>query len=554
MSKSKKKSKFWSFGSSKSVFGDSFGDDLSSPYGGSFSTGSSTGWEKSLYGGFERPVQDYPTISLSTDIEIIPGVLESKWHSEWFREKVVKIFLSKAKNHKLTDHLWLNAEITTAETGFFVKNKVVVYRASKDQIRDVLNEVIRKESELAELFKHYTPVIEDSEIRVTIPESECKGSGKAKPSSESPEKEDGEKEKTESEGSGDDDGDIPPPEISEGEMDSLIEKYAKGGKIAPSKAAVLKSKIAPLLEKIYKGIPLNPSEQSTVKVYMDKVAKHHMNTLKEIEGSSSKISTYSKKPIARIEKENNVETTYEQEEIAASESLVKLLDISFESKSDDIKNLRLGKMDLSKIAEVPAGNFHIYHQEVEDQDTRPFSVVILGDESGSMGCNGRITSQYSMMKILFRAFSAIMPQDKLWVYGHSGSSSPELFVYHEPDTPNFLTTIDNMLRHSMQQNYDGPIVEFIHQRVRSKTSDRIIFIVLSDGTPGGYDYGSSDDHANYKQIMEKCKRDDFIVCGIMIQIDNGRHLYNYSTRVDKMSDMPKKVSNLLNKVVKAEFQ
>lgn len=544
----RKKSKFWDFSSSKNWMGDSY-----NPYGDSdFSTSSSTGWERSLYGGFERPVWDYPSINLSDDVEITPGQVEGKYYGEWMREKVVKIFLSKSKNHKLMDDLWANAKMEKVQVGYFHKKAAVAYTADKGQLESVFNMILDRETELAKLFQHYTSVIKDAVIRVVVPEDPHAtiGSSPACPPSE---KEDDE-ENEEGEGGGDSDDS---PEAESGEsLEDLggIERYIKGGKIDKSQSHVVRRAIAPILEKVYRDIPLTPKEETLVEKYMAAVTKSHMDSLKEIEYGKSSLSTYNKKPEAVAQPESFMETRYDQSEIDASESLIKLLDISFESKSDDIKNLRLGKMDIAKLAEVSAGNFHIYHQMIEDQDTRPFSIVLLGDESGSMGSGGRLKSQHSLMKILFRAFSAIMPQDKIWVYGHSGSTTPELYIYHEPETPTFLTTIDNMLRHSHQQNYDGPIVEFVHQRVRAKTSDRIIFIVLSDGTPGGYDYGSTDDHANYKQIMEKCKRDDFIVCGIMIQINNGTHLYNYSTRVDKMTEMPKKVSNLLNKVVKTEFQ
>lgn len=542
----RKKSKFWSFSSTKSVVGSSY-----DPYGDSdFSTSSSTGWERSLYGGFERPVWDYPSINLSDEVEVIPGEVPGKYYSEWMREKVVKIFLSKCKNHNFMSDLWINAQTSKVEMGFFMKKQAVAYTVNKNQLEMVFGWVLDRETELAKLFDHYTSVIKDAIIRVVIPE-DPRGKEGLSPGVPPPETEEGEDE-SKGEGSGDSSGGKEPIAAEEGP--ESIERYIKGGKIDKGISHVARRAIAPVLEKMYKDLPLTKMEDMMLKKYMAAVTKSHMDSLKEIQFGKSSLSTYTKKPEAVTQPESPLETQYTQEEINTSESLIKLLDISFESKSDDIKNLRLGKMDIAKLAEVSAGNFHIYHQTVEDQDTRPFSIVLLGDESGSMGSGGRLSSQYSLMKILFRAFSAIMPQDKIWVYGHSGSTTPELYVYHEPETPTFLTTIDNMLRHSHQQNYDGPIVEFVHQRVRAKTSDRIIFIVLSDGTPGGYDYGSSDDHANYKQIMEKCKRDDFIVCGIMIQINNGTHLYNYSTRVDKMVEMPKKVSNLLNKVVKTEFQ
>lgn len=542
-----KKSKFWDFSSSKTVYGGSYGDDL-------FSTGSDTGWEKSHFGGFERPVWDYPSVSLSNDIEIKPGEIKGKWHGEFFREKVVKIFLSKAKSRKIVDHIWSGASVQKVTVGsFFNTQPALAYIATKEAITEVFETVRDKESELKELFNHYKDVIVDSTIQVIIPERECKG---GKPGQKGKPGEKGEKsESTESGGGSPDDSGEKDAEVPEMVTAAMIESISKATDSASAYKHAMRTMVAPLLEKAFKGEPLTEDQQDTLNQYMKAVTRKYMDDLKEIDFSSkSKVSSFKKTPVAVIQKPNSQETVYEHEEITTSEMLVNMLDISFESKSDEIKNLKLGKMDLSKLGEVPAGNFHIYKQTVEDQDTRPFSIAILGDESGSMSSNGRISSQYSLIKTLFRAFSAILPQDKIWVYGHSGDTSPELFVYHEPSEPNFLTTIDNMKKHRLAQNYDGPIIEFVHKRIREKTTDRILFIVLSDGTPSGHGYGTAEDHIEFKRIMEKCKRDDFIVCGVMIQINNGRHLYSYSTRVDKMDEMPKKVSNLLNKVVKTEFQ
>jgi hypothetical protein len=134
-------------------------------------------------------------------------------------------------------------------------------------------------------------------------------------------------------------------------------------------------------------------------------------------------------------------------------------------------------------------------------------------------------------------------------------STPKLYIYHEPTHQEFLSTIDTMVNgRSLQQNYDGPIVEFIHDRVRKLSDDRIIFIVLSDGVPAGHNYGTKGDRENFKQILEKCKRDEFVVGGVMIQTDLGSDLYSYSTMIRSLDDMPRKVSNLVNHIVKTEFQ
>lgn len=162
--------------------------------------------------------------------------------------------------------------------------------------------------------------------------------------------------------------------------------------------------------------------------------------------------------------------------------------------------------------------------------------------------------QYTIVKQLYLAFSDIIPQNKLYVYGHSGRSQPELYVYQDAYRPNFLRTIDKMLHHNHSSNYDGPIIEEVYNQVRNSTDDRIIFIVLSDGQPAGDGYGGTQDRLKMKQIIEKCKRDEFVTVGVGIQYFTVKDLYQYNTVVTNLKDMAKKVSHIVNHVVKTEFQ
>lgn len=252
---------------------------------------------------------------------------------------------------------------------------------------------------------------------------------------------------------------------------------------------------------------------------------------------------------------------YSTSEIVYSEQLLKLLDISFDPRSDKINNLRTGKISPDKIASVPAGNFHIYHRVEENQITKPFSVCILADESGSMNDGNRSTSQLSMMKILYKTFSQILPLDKIFIYGHSdyknddNRSRPEIRVYNDKYNQIFEQAIENQGRKGRWgENYDGPVIERVYEKIRSITSDNIIFITISDGQPSGENYGGVAAINGMKKIIEKCKRDGFVTLGIGIQEECVREIYNYNTVISNMKDMVKQVSLLINKVVKTEFQ
>lgn len=244
---------------------------------------------------------------------------------------------------------------------------------------------------------------------------------------------------------------------------------------------------------------------------------------------------------------------YTPDNIRMGNSLVSMLDISFEPKDDIVQNLICGKMSPHKVAEIPAGNTHVYHKVEQDISTRPFSICVLGDESGSMR-GIRQETQHQLFKTLYYAFSQILPPQKMFFYGHSGCDTPEVRVYHELYNPNFEYTIERQMHNSYRENYDGPVIENIYDRVRQQTSDNIIFISISDGQPSGHGYGGDKAIKDLKRVIEKCKRDGFVTVGVGLYYGQVKDIYSYYTIVNDMSTLVKNVSSLINRVVKTEFK
>ena len=240
-------------------------------------------------------------------------------------------------------------------------------------------------------------------------------------------------------------------------------------------------------------------------------------------------------------------------EMKDANNLVNMLDISFDPKEDRVENLKCGKMSPHKVAEIPAGNTHVYHRVEENMSTRPFSICILADESGSMR-DGNDASQHHLVKVLYAAFSQILPQDKMFIYGHSGESTPEVRIYHDKYNTTFAQTINSQLNNNYSENYDGPVIENIYERVRQQTSDNIIFLSISDGEPAGEDYGGPEAIKEMKRVIEKCKRDGFVTVGIGLQYQRVKDIYQYHTVIKKSDDLVKNVSSLINRVVKTEFK
>lgn len=253
-------------------------------------------------------------------------------------------------------------------------------------------------------------------------------------------------------------------------------------------------------------------------------------------------------------------TVFLPEQVRLGNSLVNLLDISFEPKEDKIENLLSGKMSAHKVSSAIAGDTHIYHKIEQDVSTRPFSICVLGDESGSMRGGGRDNPssmhwrQNNLFKVLYYAFSQILPPSKMFFYGHSGVHNPEIRVYHELYNPHFEHTIDKQLYNDYSENYDGPVIENVYERVRQQTSDNVIFISISDGAPSGHRYGGPAAIRDMKRVIEKCKRDGFVTLGIGLHYGMVKEIYNYHTIIHNTDKMVQSVSSLINRVVKTEFK
>jgi hypothetical protein len=494
-------------------------------WGGAWSGGggSVSGWEKSHFGGYHRVLSDYPYIKIDFELDVNPETGISSDLGSWMGEKLIKLYILKAKELDLIKHF--RTEIVE-EFKFMRLRK---YMVAKLDHRDIFNHICGNNTELAPMFEHYKEGIFASEIKMELPdedkkdgEGEGEGEGKGEGQNEGQGQGQGEGQ-GEGEGQGSGDGD------EDGEGQGGPKKMGGGGN------------------------PNNTKNGKTIQDYMNNISESKPYTY------SSSLSDFSEVPkfvsfAHRVKSDKPDPYRFTPTEIKNAEALIKLLDISFDPTSAEVKNLKLGKLDVSKIAEVPAGNVSVYKQTVEEQDTKPFSVCILADMSGSMGSGNRIPSQLKIMNSLYLAMSQILPPDKLYIYGHSGNCQPEIYPFYTPYDSDYERNITYYRKVEWCQNYDGPVIESIHKKIRETTEDRIIFISLSDGEPCGNGYGGEKDNEELKRILERARRDSFVTVGIGIEADHVSRLYTYAKPVWDLSQLPKEVSGIINQVVRSEFK
>lgn len=495
---------------------------------------STSGWEKSHFGGFSRVINDYPFIKLGFELDVKASGEAAKELGTWQAEKLIKLYILKLKAENLIDHLPSHIIEKPSFFGTTIKKYVVV---SLDDTR-ILTKICSRYPEMAPMFEHYKDSILSSTIEMEIPEpkpqeGEGEGEGQEGEGQEGQGEGEGEGEgqgEGEGEGEGKGQGDVE----GEGEGEGEGKGEAQGESKKPGHGQP-QGKSGKTIQELMKDInESKPWSQS--------------NSLSEYK-EKAKFVPFDKKQI----KEGS-DYRFTEAEKKDSEMLIKLLDISFDPKSDEVKNLRIGKLDTAKIAEIPAGNMSVYKQTVEEQDTKPFSVCILADMSGSMSKGKRIPSQLHMLNTLYLAMGQILPPDKLYIYGHSGNDYPEIYTFYSPYDTEYEKNIKFYQQINWCQNYDGPVIEAIHKKVRETNDDRIIFISLSDGEPCGNGYGGQAHNEELKRILERARRDEFVTVGIGIEADHVGTLYTYSKVVNDLRLLPKEVSSIVNQVVRVEFQ
>jgi hypothetical protein len=503
-------------------------------FGKSWSPGnvwsSISGWERSHFGGFKRLLWDYPFIKLDYEVrvEAAKGIKDEHGHNA---DKLIKMYLMKVKDLSLVEYLTYDQ--IEEKTYFGTTRKYDVLRLNHE---GVFNSVLGSDKELAPLFEHYREDILASYVKMEVPEEGEGKSGKGEDEEGEDEgKGKGEKGEGDGEGEGEGQGQGEGEGDDEGEGDGEGDGDGEGEGEGEGRSSS-------------SGNSQGDTSGSALKEAINKMSKwepYKGGNLSKFEEKAKFTALPSSRKTSKYE--------FHREEIKNAELLVKMLDIDFEPKDDIVKSLRLGRLDTSKIAEVPAGNLSVYQQTLEDQDTQPFSVCILADMSGSMG-GDRIQVQKQVMNSLYLAMSQILPANKLYIYGHSGEYRPEIYTFYSPYDTDYEKNIQSYDSIDLCQNYDGPVVEEVHRKIRETNDDRIIFITLSDGEPCGNNYGSYDDVADLKRILEKCRRDSFVTLGIGIQTHHVKNLYTYSQVVYDLSEMSKDVANIINKVVRAEFK
>lgn len=209
-----------------------------------------------------------------------------------------------------------------------------------------------------------------------------------------------------------------------------------------------------------------------------------------------------------------------------------------------LKSMRSGRLDTNKLAEASQHVSTIY-ERVGQVKTNKLCVTILVDESGSMG--GNKIEQARKAAIFLNECLKDVTDVELFIYGHtadwdgdgvypcSGTGTTQLLVYKEPGSPQ-KTALGSMT--AKYENRDGSAIIGTAKRVRSKTLNNGILIVISDGAPCAQNYRGDPATTHTRKMVNEVEKMGFQVIQVAIDGYESKNMFKNIIHMKNMSTFP----------------
>ena len=241
-------------------------------------------------------------------------------------------------------------------------------------------------------------------------------------------------------------------------------------------------------------------------------------------------------------------------------SIRKLLINIDKNRDFNIYGCRTGLLDTTKLAEAYQNVPQVYIRQGK-VSTSKLSVCILVDESGSMGDYinkfvGSRADQARRAAILRAEGFNHIPGVDLFIYGHSADEGNEgetnLRIYREPGNKK----VDKYALSDIQErfeNRDGTAISEVCKRVRKKTDNKVLMMILSDGSPCACDYYGHSAWKDVRKSVTEAEKMNFEIVQINIgDIDEdevNRTFKNNINLSDDMSALPLELAKIIKKLV-----
>lgn len=218
-----------------------------------------------------------------------------------------------------------------------------------------------------------------------------------------------------------------------------------------------------------------------------------------------------------------------------------------------LKAMKSGRLDTAKIAEAVQGVSTVY-ERIGSTKTNKLTVGLLIDESGSME-GSKIVKAAQAAIMLSEAFSKV-PSVELFIYGHTADHkydgmSTEITVYREPGKKMSKYLMGSI--ESKSNNRDGVAILATAQRIRKKTQNPGVLIVISDGQPSAYGY--EDGVRDTKEKVKKVEEMGFQVIQIAIDASVPSHLmFTHYVKMTNIGRLPSDLINYLKPLIRRQIK
>jgi hypothetical protein len=213
-----------------------------------------------------------------------------------------------------------------------------------------------------------------------------------------------------------------------------------------------------------------------------------------------------------------------------------------------LKSMRSGRLDTGKLAEAKQMVPTIY-ERMGTVKTNKLCVGVLIDESGSMGGSKEVVAREAA--IMLNESLKNVPDVELFIYGHtadwcetgcSGNKSTQLFIYREPGNNN-ETALGGIS--GKYENRDGVAMMAAAKRMRQRTQNQGVFVIISDGSPHAADYSGYAATKHVRNMAIKIEQMGFQVIQVTIGGYKSTDMFKNVVDIANIEEFPTKFVALL---------